>query len=148
MKSELNEKQIYRFNNTILMINSINLIKLTIIDKTLKKYLVIISASFKDLQNSITSDKVNCIYNLKSLLTATLTQQSQTDSDDDIKLIFHKLIIKNISCIKDNRNNLIFTANELFASVKLTVTEYLHKKEHWKRYTRLFFYNSVNVYAD
>ena len=76
VKSELNEKQIYRFNNAVLTINLINLIKLITIDETLKKYLAIISASFKDLQNSIISDKVSCTYNLKSLLTATLTQQS------------------------------------------------------------------------
>ena len=148
VKSESDEKQIYRSNNAVSTINSINLIKLTIIDETLKKYLAIISASFKDLQNSITSDKASCTHNLKSLSTATLTQQSQTDSDNDVKLIFHKLITENISCIKDNRNDLIFTADKLLISVKLTVTEHLHKKEHWKRCARLFFYNSDNVYAD
>ena len=148
VKSESDEKQICRSNNAVSTTNSINLIKLTTIDETLKKHLTIISASFKDLQNSITSDKANCIHNLKSLSTATLTQQSQTDSDDDVKLIFHKLITENISCIKDNRNNLIFTADELLASVKLTVTEHLYEKEHWKRCARLFFHNSDNVYAD
>ena len=76
VKSESNKKQIYRSNNAVLMINSINLIKLTTIDKTLKKYLITISASFKDLWNSITSDKANYTYNLKSLSTATLIQQS------------------------------------------------------------------------
>ena len=85
---------------------------------------------------------------MKSLLTATFTQQSETDSDNDIKLIFHKLITENISCIKDNENDLTFTADELLISVKLTVTEYLYEKEHWKRYARLFFHNSDNVYAD
>ena len=129
VKSESDEKQMCRSDNAVSITNSINLIKLTTIDETLKKYLAIISASFKDLQNSITSDKANCIHNLKSLSTATLTQQSQTDSDDDVKLIFHKLITENISCIKDNRNNLIFTADKLLTSVKLTVTEHLHKKD-------------------
>ena len=148
VKSELNEKQMCRSDNAVSTTNSINLIKLTTIDETLKKHLTIISASFKDLQNSITSDKASCIHNLKSLSTATLTQQSQTDSDNDVKLIFHKLITENISCIKDNRNDLTFTADELLTSVKLTVTEHLHKKEHWKRYARLFFHNSDNVYAD
>ena len=76
VKSESDKKQIYRSNNAVLITNLINLIKLTIIDKTLKKYLATISVSFKDLQNSITSDEVNHTYNLKSLLTATLTQQS------------------------------------------------------------------------
>ena len=148
VKSESDEKQMCRSDNAVSTTNSIDLIKLTTIDETLKKYLAIISASFKDLQNSITSDKASCTHNLKSLSTATLTQQSQTDSDNDVKLIFHKSITENISCIKDNENNLIFTADELLISVKLTVTEYLHKKEHWKRYAKLFFYNSVNVYAD
>ena len=148
VKSESDEKQMCRSDNAVSTTNSIDLIKLTTIDETLKKYLTIISASFKDLQNSITSDKASCTHNLKSLSTATLTQQSQTDSDDDVKLIFHKLITENISCIKDNENNLTFTADELLASVKLTVTEYLHEKEHWKRCARLFFHNSDNVYAD
>ena len=148
VKSESDKKQIYRSNNAVLITNLINLIKLTTIDEILKKYLAIISASFKDLWNSITSDKVSCTHNLKSLSTATLTQQSQTDSDNDVKLIFHKLITENISCIKDNENDLIFTADELLISVKLTVTEHLHKKEHWKRCARLFFHNSDNVYAD
>ena len=148
VKSESDEKQMCRSDNAVLITNSIDLIKLTTIDETLKKYLAIISASFKDLQNSITSDKASCTHNLKSLSTATLTQQSQTDSDDDVKLIFHKLITENISCIKDNRNDSIFTADELLASVKLTVTEHLHEKGHWKRCARLFFHNSDNVYAD
>ena len=148
VKSESDKKQMCRSDNAVSTTNSINLIKLTTIDKTLKKYLVIISASFKDLWNSITSDKASHIHNLKSLSTATLTQQSQTDSDDDVKLIFHKLITENISCIKDNENDLIFTADELLTSVKLTVTEHLHKKEHWKRCARLFFHNSDNVYTD
>ena len=64
-----------RSDNTVLMTNSINFIKLTTIDKTLKKYLAIISAFFKDSQNSITSDEANYIHNLKSLSTVTLTQQ-------------------------------------------------------------------------
>ena len=130
VKSELNEKQIYRSDNAVSITNSIDLIKLTTIDETLKKHLTIISASFKDLQNSITSDEASHTHNLKSLSTATLTQQSQTDSDDDVKLIFHKLITENISCIKDNENDLTFTADELLTSVKLTVTEHLHEKEH------------------
>ena len=137
-----------RSDNAVSITNSINFIKLTTIDEILKKYLIIISASFKDLWNSITSDKASCTHNLKSLSTATLTQQSQTDSDDDVKLIFHKLITENISCIKDNENDLTFTADELLTSVKLTVTEHLHEKEHWKRCARLFFHNSDNVYAD
>ena len=148
VKSESDKKQMCRSDNAVSIINSIDLIKLTTIDETLKKYLVIISVSFKDLWNSITSDKVSCTYNLKSLSTAILIQQSQTDSDDDVKLIFYKSITENISCIKDNENDLIFTADELLTSMKLTVTEYLYEKEHWKRYARLFFHNSNNVYAD
>ena len=130
VKSESDEKQMCRSDNAVSMTNSINLTKLTTIDETLKKYLAIILTSFKDLQNSIISDKASCTHNLKSLSTATLTQQSQTDSDNDVELIFHKLITENISCIKDNRNDSIFTADELLASVKLTVTEHLHEKEH------------------
>ena len=130
VKSESDEKQMCRSDNAVSITNSINFIKLTTIDETLKKHLAIISAPFKDLQNSITLNKASHIHNLKSLSTATLTQQSQTDSDDDVKLIFHKLITENISCIKDNENNLTFTADELLASVKLTVTEHLHEKEH------------------
>ena len=76
VKSESDEKQMCRSDNAVSMTNSINLIKLTTIDETLKKHLTTISASFKDLWNSITSDKVSCTHNLKSLSTATLTQQS------------------------------------------------------------------------
>ena len=76
VKSESDEKQMCRSDNAVSMTNSINLIKLTTIDETSEKYLAIISASFKDLQNSITSDKASCTHNLKSLSTATLTQQS------------------------------------------------------------------------
>ena len=148
VKSESDEKQMCRSDNAVSTTNSIDLIKLTTIDETLKKHLIIISASFKDLQNSIISDKVSCTHNLKSLSTAILTQQSQTDSDDDVKLIFHKLITENISCIKDNENDSTFTADKLLVSVKLTVTEHLHKKECWKRCARLFFHDSDNVYAD
>ena len=75
VKSESDKKQICRSNNAVLMTNLIDLIKLTIIDETLKKHFTTISASFKDLWNSITSDKVSYIYNLKSLSTVTLTQQ-------------------------------------------------------------------------
>ena len=76
VKSELNEKQMCRSDNAVSTTNSINLTKLITINETLKKYLVTISASFKDLWNSITSDKVSHTHNLKSLSTATLTQQS------------------------------------------------------------------------
>ena len=76
VKSESDKKQICRSDNAVSTTNSIDLIKLTTIDETLKKHLIIISASFKDLQNSIISDKVSCTHNLKSLSTATLTQQS------------------------------------------------------------------------
>ena len=148
VKSESDEEQMCRSDNAVSMTNSINLIKLTTIDETLKKHLTIISASFKDLQNSITSDKASCTHNLKSLSTATLTQQSQTDSDDDVELVFHKLITENISCIKDNENNSTSTADELLTSVKLTVTEHLHEKGRWKRCARLFFHNPGNVHAD
>ena len=75
VKSESDKKQMCRSNNAVSITNLINFIKLTIIDETLKKYLVTISASFKDLWNSITSDKANCIHNLKLLSTAILTQQ-------------------------------------------------------------------------
>ena len=76
VKSESDEKQMCRSDNAVLMTNSINLIKLTTIDEISEKHLTTILTSFKDLQNSITSDEVSCTYNLKSLSTATLTQQS------------------------------------------------------------------------
>ena len=49
VKSELNKKQMCRSDNAVSMTNSINLIKLTTIDETLKKYFAIILTSFKDL---------------------------------------------------------------------------------------------------
>ena len=49
VKSELNKKQMCRSDNAVSMTNSINFIKLITIDETLKKYLAIISVSFKDL---------------------------------------------------------------------------------------------------